>query len=253
MIFSLTWRFLLLFGGLTAGVVLFFSGHPFLGILVHAVIVTYSLAGTLNPSSRLFGKIQTDCQDHIWLTLDDGPDPEDTPAILDLLDQFQAKATFFVIGKKAEIYPELIREIHSRGHQIGNHSQHHPHSTFWSLGPIRAYREITECQQTIKKITGTAPTLFRAPVGHFNMFIHPVLKRENLRLIGWNSRGFDGVSASLPLVSARIRQSMGPGSIVLAHEGTPIAKEVVADILAHAAANNWQIKLPDASRQSGNY
>ncbi len=244
MIFSLTSRFLLVIGVFITGIVLALSGYFLIGTLLHLLLVGFLLAGTLNPSSRLFGPVETSCADGIWLTLDDGPDPVDTLAILDLLDQHQAKATFFVIGEKAAKQPELIREIHRRGHQIGNHSWSHPRATFWCLGPIRTYREISKCQDVIAAIIGEAPTVFRAPVGHYNFFVHPVLRQLKLRLVGWNSRGFDGVDASHADVTARIRKSAREGSIILAHEATPIAREVVADILRLAQENAWSCNIP---------
>ena len=229
------------------GVVCAAMGHFFIGATLHAIVVGYLLAGTLNPSSRLFGPVQTRCDRGIWLTLDDGPDPVDTPAILDLLDRHQAKATFFVIGEKAAKHPDLIREIHRRGHQLGNHSWSHLRAIFWCLGPIRTYREIAKCQQVIMEIIGTPPRVFRAPVGHYNCFVHPILKHLGLRLVGWSSRGFDGVDASLADVTRRIRKATTDGSIVLAHEATPIAREVVADILKMAAENGWRCTIPGAS------
>ncbi len=236
-----------LFGG---GIVAAVSGHMAIGLALHALVVGFLLAGTLNPSSRLFGPVQTRCGSGIWLTIDDGPDPHDTPAILDLLDEHGAKATFFLIGEKAERHPELVREIIRRGHGIGNHSWSHPQATFWCLGPIRTFREIARCQEALKAITGESPTLFRAPVGHSNIFVHPVMKRLGLRLVGWDSRGFDGVARPLSEVTAAIRKSATNGSIILAHEGNPIAPEVIADILALAAENGWACVTPDASRGS---
>ena len=249
MILAQTLRVLLIALMLGGGVVAAAAGHFGLGILLHALIVGFLLAGTLNPSSRLFGPVQTECGKGIWLTLDDGPDPTDTPAILDLLDRRGAKATFFVIGEKAAKHPELIREIRRRGHQLGNHSWSHPSNTFWCLGPVATCREIMKCQRVLEEITGEAPAIFRAPVGHFNFFVHPVLKREGLKLIGWNSRGFDGGGYPFAEVSRRIRRTTREGSIVLAHEATPIALEVVADILALAEKNGWKVAIPDASRE----
>ncbi len=239
---------LLFFGGIALAI----GGHFAIGLAIHGLLVGTLLAGTLNPNSRLFGPIETGCGNGVWLTLDDGPDPRDTPAILDLLDEHGAKATFFVIGKKAEQHPELILEIVRRGHQIGNHTWSHPQASFWCHGPIRTYREIARCQSAIKAITGEAPTVFRAPVGHSNLFVHPVLETFGLRLTGWSSRGFDGVSASLPEVTRRIRATATDGGIILAHEATPIAREVVADILALASEKGWQFVIPDASPRSGN-
>ena len=246
MIKALVSRMLVIVALFAGGVVCAAIGHVFLGAILHAIVVGYLLAGTLNPSSRLFGPVQTRCGHGIWLTLDDGPDPVDTPAILDLLDRRQAKATFFVIGEKAVKHPDLIREIHRRGHQIGNHSWSHPRAVFWCLGPVRTYREIAKCQQVVRDIIGEAPQVFRAPVGHYNCFVHPILKHLGLRLVGWSSRGFDGVDSSLTDVTRRIRKATSEGGIVLAHEATPIAREVVADILGMAAENGWHCSIPDA-------
>lgn len=247
MILAQTLRMLLIAFMLGGGIVAAAAGYFQIGILMHAVIVAFLLTGTLNPSSRLFGPVQTRCGKGIWLTLDDGPDPTDTPAILDLLDRHGAKATFFVIGEKAAKYPELIREIHRRGHQLGNHSWSHPRLSFWRLGPVATYREIVKCQRVIEEIIGEAPKIFRAPVGHYNIFVHPVLKQEGLSLIGWNSRGFDGGGYPLEEVNRRIRESAREGSIVLAHEATPIALEVVTAILALAEENGWEVAIPDVS------
>ncbi len=251
MISALAIRSVVILVFFAGGIYLAVSGHFAIGLALHTALVGFLLSGTLNPSSRLFGPVITHCEKDVWLTLDDGPDPVDTPAILDLLDRHNAKATFFVIGKKAEKYPDLIREIHRSGHQIGNHSWSHPHAFFWSLGPIRTYREISRCQETIAAIVGEAPKVFRAPVGHYNVFVHPVLKHFGMQLIAWSSRGFDGVDASLPDVMKKIRKSANDGGIILAHEATPIAKEVVTEILQLANDNGWKFVIP-AGQQSEN-
>lgn len=248
MIAGLVFRFVLIVVVFAGSILLILSGYFFFGLLLHTGLVAWLLAGTLNPSSRLFGPIQTRCEIGIWLTLDDGPDPLTTPIILDLLDSHEAKATFFVIAKKAEAHPQLILSIQNRGHEVANHTYSHPQASFWCHGPIRTYREIARCQQVLKKITGKAPRLFRAPVGHHNVFVHPVLEYFGMRLVGWDSRGFDAApGATLESVTTRIRASAKNGSIVLAHEATPFAVEVVSDILAMAQENGWAVRLPDAS------
>lgn len=251
--FSQTWRLLVIVVLLGGGIFACVIGYFLIGLLMQLLIVAYFLLGTLNPSSRLFGPVQTHVEKGIWLTLDDGPDPVDTPVILDLLDQHEVKATFFLIGEKAEKYPELVREIHRRGHQIGNHSWSHPRAMFWCLGPRAVRNEIVKCQQVIEKIIGEAPKVFRAPVGHYNWFVHPVLKQEHLRLVGWSSRGFDGVASSPEEVLRKIGRTAAEGGIILAHEATPIAGEVVAGILSMAQENGWKFIIPDASPESGSY
>lgn len=244
-------RFVLIAGALIGSIFLISTGQVLLGSMIHLLLVAWLLVGTLDPSSRLFGMIQTRCEKGIWLTLDDGPDPATTPAILDLLDLHGAKATFFVIGKKAESHPELIEEIQRRGHQVGNHTYSHPQATFWCHGPFRTYREIARCQEVLEKIMGETPKIFRAPVGHHNVFVDPILRHFHMRLIGWDSRGFDAAGgARLESIAAKIRATASAGSIVLAHEATPFATEVVSDILTMARENGWAVSLPDASPES---
>jgi len=164
--------------------------------------------------------------------------------ILKLLKKHGVKATFFVIGKKADEYPDLIRQIHAEGHQLGNHTWSHPQSTFWCAGPWRTQREIVRCQDSIKNIIGVAPKVFRAPVGHHNFFVHAVLKLCGLRLIGWSSRGFDGVSQNADEVVNRILKSLQPGGIVLAHEDSAIAEEVAEAILSQVHERGWSFVNP---------
>ena len=246
MIFSLVWRMVLIVVVMGGGVWAVVSGEVLLGMAMHGVMVTFLLMGTLGPSSKLFGEVRTRGEKGIWLTLDDGPCPETTPAVLDLLDEQGATATFFLIGERAVKYPELVREILRRGHGVGNHSWSHPRATFWCLGPVRTWREISRCQSALTEITGEAPVWFRAPVGHYNFFVHPVLKKLGLGLLSWSSRGFDGGGLPLEEVKRRIRATADEGGIVLAHEGTPYAVEVVADVLALARERGWEVAIPDA-------
>ena len=100
----------------------------------------------------------------VALTFDDGPDPEHTPRILDMLDEGNAKAVFFVIARKAEQYPEVVKQIAARGHTVGVHSYGHDRLLSLRLtSTIRA--DLGRCIEIIESITGTRPTLFRPPVG----------------------------------------------------------------------------------------
>lgn len=238
-------RLLFVLGLYVGSVLLMVSGMWFLGLALHTLVVGAVLWGTLNPSSGLFGSIQTKTDSaKLWLTLDDGPDPETTPEILKILGEKKVQATFFLIGEKAERYPELVRDIVTAGHQIANHTQSHPQASFWCKGPARTQREIETCQSVLEKITGTAPNFFRAPVGHHNLFVHPVLKQNQMRLIGWSCRGFDAVERPLSEVMELITKQMQPNSIILAHEATAIASNVVAGIIDHAEGQGWSFINP---------
>ena len=238
-------RVLLMVASLVPGLLLMAAGWFWLGLLIHVLPVALILWGTFRPASQLFGKKILRSSGGVSLTLDDGPDPETTPEILELLEEAGVRATFFLIGEKAARHPELVRAIAARGHLIGNHSFSHPHASFWAVGPRRAEREVTRCQEVLGEILGSQPQLFRPPVGHCNPFIHPVLKRRGLLLVGWSCRGFDGVSRSREQVRESLARSLSADAIVLAHESTPIAAEVVQDILALVAERGWSFAEPD--------
>ena len=215
--------------GLLAVFVLPFAWHHSIATGLWATAATLPLHallayGTLRPNHRFFGPLTTHVPapggHEIWLTIDDGPDPHDTPRLLDLLEAFDAKATFFVRGDHTRAHPELVREVLRRGHGLGNHTDTHPQATFWCLGPARLDREIAACQATLRRLTGTAPTLFRAPVGMVNPFVPRAAAAHGLRLVGWSARGFDGVATADPAeVVRRILSDLRPGGIVLLHEG----------------------------------
>lgn len=157
-------------------------------------------------------------RNEIALTIDDGPDPEVTPAVLDLLDRHGVKASFFCIGKHAARYPELCREIVARGHQIENHSQRHHHN-FSLLGRSGFDKELRAAQDTLTAVSGSRPQFFRAPAGLRNPFLDPVLARLGLRLAAWTRRGFDTRCADAATVSARLTRNLKAGDILLIHDG----------------------------------
>ena len=179
----------------------------------------------------------------IAVTIDDGPDPAVTPAVLDLLDRHGCRATFFCIGQRVAAHANLSREIIRRGHQIENHTQHHPNS-FSLLGPAGMNREITAAQQALRDVAGRAPRYFRAPAGLRNPFLEPVLARHGLELVSWTRRGFDTVTRDPTLVLARLTRGLRAGDILLLHDGhaahtasgVPVILEVLPALLEAIAA-----------------
>ncbi len=183
------------------------------------------LAGAgLWPRSKLLGPNHTRlphtavARREVALTIDDGPDPQVTPAVLDVLDAHNAKATFFCIGERAGAHPDLCRDIVRRGHAVENHSHHHRHS-FSLSGPGGFVRELETAQATLAGITGQAPTFFRAPAGLRNPFLDPVLSRLGLQLASWTRRGFDTRERDPMKVLHRLRYGMRAGDILLLHDG----------------------------------
>lgn len=207
------------------------------------------LWGTLWPRSRFHGpvlaRLPTSSR-RVWLTIDDGPS-DDTRALLDLLDAHGARATFFLVGARAEARPGLAREIAARGHGIGNHSHTHPSAWFWALGPTRMREEIARCQAALQAVTGVAPRWFRAVVGMANPFTAAPLQAHGLARAAWSARGFDAVEADPGKVVARIERDLAPGAIVLLHEGARHGRnvEAVALLLQRLEALGYGTVLPE--------
>ena len=185
-------------------------------------------------------------RNEIALTIDDGPDPLVTPQVLDILDRYAARATFFCIGENAARYPELCREIVRRGHAVENHSQQHRHH-FSLRGPAGIRREVQAAQDTLTTITGEKPVFFRAPAGLRNPFLDPVLARLGLRLASWSVRAFDTRVGDSERVRNKLLDGLQAGAILLLHDGnaarTPDGVPVIVDVLPALLATAAAAKL----------
>ena len=214
-------------------------------------------AAGLWPRSHLLGpnwvRLPRHAAHAVALTFDDGPDPEVTPRVLELLAQQRARATFFCVGERVRRYPQLARRILGEGHALANHTQRHLHR-FSLLGPAALAREVGEAQATLAAATGVAPRFFRAPAGLRNVFLEPVLARAGLQLVSWTRRGFDTVSADEARVLGRLTRGLRGGDILLLHDGhaarrggTVVSVAVLPALLATLdAAGLATITLPEA-------
>ncbi|MHB8847317.1 MAG: polysaccharide deacetylase family protein [Burkholderiales bacterium] len=195
-------------------------------------------------------------RNEISLTIDDGPDPEVTPQVLEILDRYQVKASFFCIADRAERYPELCREIVKRGHDVENHSRHHRHN-FSLLGSRGYRREIEAAQAVLSALTGTQPQFFRAPAGLRNPFLDPVLQRLNLQLASWSVRGYDTRTRDANRVKHRLLRGLCPGAILLLHDGNaartsdhvPVILAVLPELLNAAVAARLRFVSLRAARR----
>jgi peptidoglycan-N-acetylglucosamine deacetylase len=154
----------------------------------------------------------------VAITIDDGPDPQVTPAVLGVLAAHRVHATFFCIAERARENAALTRRIVEAGHSVQNHSLHHRHH-FSLLGPRALAREIGDAQALLADITGVAPHCFRAPAGLRNPLLDPVLHRLGLHLVSWTRRGFDTRERDPARVLARLGRGLGAGDILLLHDG----------------------------------
>jgi peptidoglycan/xylan/chitin deacetylase (PgdA/CDA1 family) len=218
-------------------------GWQWVVAVLAGIHLTIGIAGLL-PRSTLLGENLTRLppaaisRREVAITIDDGPDPEVTPAVLDILDRYAAKATFFCPGAEAERHPELCREIRDRGHELANHTLRH--SWFFALhGPARIAREIDGAQATLDAVAGVQPRFFRPTAGLRNVFLYPALARRGLLLTTWTRRGLDTLDGNPSVVLARLTRNLAAGDILLLHDGNaartaagvPVILEVLPQLL----------------------
>jgi peptidoglycan-N-acetylglucosamine deacetylase len=202
----------------------------------HAAITAIGLwprSALLGPNIRRLPAAAA-ARGEIAITIDDGPDPQVTPAVLDLLSQHRAQATFFCIAEQARQHPALLRRIVQAGHSVQNHSHHHRHH-FSLLGPRGFAREIGDAQALLADITGVLPHCFRAPAGLRNPLLDPVLHGLNLHLVSWTRRGFDTRQSDAARVLQRLSNHLAAGDILLLHDGharrTSAGQPVLLEVL----------------------
>lgn len=161
--------------------------NPFLVSVPAAVIVTGGVAayGAVYPRAQLFGPTicRTNSSRKLAITFDDGPNPAITPQLLDLLDRYQAKATFFVIGRFVRECPDLVKEIAARGHVIGNHTDAHRNLTW--LSPSQVTVELRLCHHAIANAIGAPAKWFRPPYGFRNPWVIPAAAELQCKTAMW--------------------------------------------------------------------
>lgn len=190
----------------------------------------------------------------VAITIDDGPTPDVTPIVLEILDRFGAKATFFCIGDRVQAHPDLCRKIMACGHSIGNHGQTH-RKRYAFLGYRGWLQEVGRAQETIASVTGRAPRCFRALAGIRNPFLDPVLARLGIRLASWTHRGFDTRETRSDQVFLRLTRHLSSGDILLLHDGNcatsgsgkPIILEVLPRLLQEIDARKLKTVTLEAA------
>jgi peptidoglycan/xylan/chitin deacetylase (PgdA/CDA1 family) len=154
---------------------------------------------------------------YIAMTFDDGPSPETTPRLLDILKQRNIKATFFMIGQNAERNPTIVKRILAEGHEIGNHSWTHPQLS--KLSDDRVTEEINKTQNAIKDASGYTPVLIRPPYGAITARQKEWIEKQfGLSVIIWSVDPFDWKRPGASVIEQRILAGARPGAIVLSHD-----------------------------------
>ncbi len=159
------------------------------------------------------------------LTFDDGPDPDWTPRVLDVLAEKRVRASFFLVGERAARAPDTVRRIAAEGHEVASHAW--SHRSLWFLGPGATEREVARTHELLGDLAGNAPRHFRPPWGMLNASLFGALRRHGERLVLWSIQP-EGLRPVAPEAQVNhVLERAHPGAIVDLHdaEGTPAAPE----------------------------
>ena len=164
---------------------------------------------------------------------------EDTQTIIDILDKYKVHATFFVVGRWAEKYPESVKALFDSGSEVMNHSANHAHFSQLTEEQIRA--DITTCSEAIAAVTGKTPTLFRCPYGEYDDHVIRTVREMGLEPIQWDVDSLDWKGISADEITQRVLQRVKPGSIVLFHNAAEHTPEALPGILEALIANGYAV------------
>ena len=154
---------------------------------------------------------------------------EDTQQLIDIMDRYQVKATFFVVGEWVDKYPESVKALHDAGHEIMSHSDDHAH--FNSLSAEEITRNLNACNDKIEAVTGVRPTLFRCPYGEYDDHVISTVRALGMEPIQWDVDSLDWKDLSAQEITQRVTGKVQPGSIVLFHNAALHTPEALPSIL----------------------
>lgn len=227
--------------------ILLFPLYWYCLIFITVFWITFFMAASFKINSGLYLKAvcvgKTDNR-KIAITFDDGPS-ENTSALIDLLAKHNVKASFFLVGEKAEKHIEIVKKMTDANHTIGNHSQNH-RFYFPIMSVKKIIRNIASAQEVIKQINGTEPIYFRPPFGVTNPLISRALNNFNLIVVGWSVRSFDTIKKNPDKILDRIKKRMKPGSIILLHDSSKNAVPLLQGLLLYCKQQNlWPVSLDE--------
>ena len=175
----------------------------------------------------------------IALSFDAAWGNEDTQLLIDILNQYNVKATFFLVGDWVDRYPESVKQLYDAGMEIGNHSDNHAHFTKLSSEGITA--DVSACNEKIKAITGAAPTLFRCPYGEYDDHVVSAINNMGMQVIQWDVDSLDWKELSAEEIYERVTSRAAPGSICLFHNAALHTPEALPSIIECLLSEGFSI------------
>lgn len=176
---------------------------------------------------------------------------EDTQALIDILDEYNVKTTFFVVADWVDKYPESVKALSDAGHEVMNHSTSHSHFSKMSTAEIQ--NDIMNCNDKVKAVTGVSPTLFRCPYGEYDDHVIEAVRAIGMNAIQWSVDSLDWKGISADEISERVINKIEPGSIVLFHNAAEHTPEALPRILKALQEDGYTIVPVSQLILSGDY
>lgn len=162
-----------------------------------------------------------------------------TEEILDILDKYDVKATFFLVGFWVDKYPDMVKKINARGHEIGNHSTNHPYMS--KLSKEKIINELKNTEDKIKELTGKRTILFRPPFGDYNNLLIKTCREQNYYPIQWDVDSLDWKELGVQPVVDRVTRNVRKGSIVLFHNNAKYISQYLPIVLEKLKSDGYEI------------
>ncbi|MFA5840510.1 MAG: polysaccharide deacetylase family protein [Candidatus Margulisiibacteriota bacterium] len=219
--------------------------NSFIILFVSAITLTVIACLPAFSSSTLSGQAlwSKNTPKTIYLTFDDGPDPINTPIFLDILKKYNVKATFFVLGRKAEKNPAIIKRIKDEGHILGNHTFNHIDGTVKSKKTIE--RDLERTHNIIRQACGVNVTLFRPPYGYFDWRVYNAASDRGYQIVLWTFDVCDWEVYDPKEYLKTVNENLSDGAIILLHDGGPSREaliEALPQIIEQIKAKGFQFK-----------
>ena len=220
------------------GIALFFL----IGLLALGIYASVSIQACIYIKAFCKG---CNSKKEVALTFDDGPDPTQTPKVLEVLRRYNVKAAFFCVGDKAKEYPDLVRRIVDEGHIVGNHTYEH-NPIFPLFCKVEMEHDLRKTDDILNQITGKKISFFRPPFGVTNPTVAAVVRKLGYKTIGWSIRSLDTVRKfSREQVVKRIESKLHNGGIILLHDNRKNSESLAEAVIEKIISNGYAIKRVD--------
>ena len=212
-----------------------------LGILSATIAISSTVKAVQTASSVReipIYYVETD-KKQVALSFDAAWGNEQTETLLDILDKYEVKTTFFLVGEWVDKFPDSVKEIAKKGHDVGNHSDTHSYMTKLSTADMTG--EIQSCNEKIKKLTGNEPTLFRAPYGDYNNDVVKSVNGCSMYCVQWDVDSLDWKDPSPEQITKNIVDKIQNGSIILMHNGAKNTPEALPMVIEGILEKGYEI------------